>query len=57
MFVLQHENVVIGPRMIHRILLDVSIVGPPTEEILPYNNVCNFEIKHTNSKFCRLCII
>ena len=27
-----------------------------TEEILPYNNVCNFKIKHTNSKFCRLCI-
>ena len=25
--------------------------------ILPYNNVCNFKIKHTNSKFCRLCII
>ena len=25
-----------------------------TEEILPYNNVCNFKIKLTNSKFYRL---
>ena len=53
MFVLQHDNVVIRPRMIH---------GTPQrfnsmEEILPYNNVCNIKIKPTNSKFCRLCII
>ena len=51
MFVLQHDNVVIRPRRIHR-TLRFNI----TEEILPYNNVCNFKIKHTNSKFCRLCI-
>ena len=53
MFVLQHDNVVIRPRRIHRTPQRFNI----TEEILPYNNVCNFKIKHTNSKFCRLCII
>ena len=52
MFVLQHDNVVIRPRRIHRTPQRFNI----TEEILPYNNVCNFKIKHTNSKFCRLCI-
>ena len=52
MFVLQHDNVVIRPRRIHRTPQHFNI----TEEILPYNNVCNFKIKHTNSKFCRLCI-
>ena len=53
MFVLQHDNVVIRPRRIHRTPQRFN----STEEILPYNNVCNFKIKHTNSKFCRLCII
>ena len=52
MFVLQHDNVVIRPRRIHRTPQRFN----STEEILPYNNVCNFKIKHTNSKFCRLCI-
>ena len=52
MFVLQHDSVVIRPRRIHRTPQRFNI----TEEILPYNNVCNFKIKHTNSKFCRLCI-
>ena len=52
MFVLQHDNVVIRPRRINRTPQRFHI----TEEILPYNNVCNFKIKHTNSKFCRLCI-
>ena len=45
--------VVIRPRTIHRTPQRFNI----TEEILPYNNVCNLKIKHTNSKFCRLCII
>ena len=56
MFVLQHDKVVIRPRRIHRTpqRFNISII---TEEILPYNNVCNLKIKHTNSKFCRLCII
>ena len=53
MFVLQHDNVVIRPRRIHRTPQRFN----SKEEILPYNNVCNFKIKHTNSKFCRLCII
>ena len=53
MFVLQHDNVVIRPRRTHRTPQRFNI----TEEILPYNNVCNLKIKHTNSKFCRLCII
>ena len=53
MFVLQHDNVVIQPRRIHRTPQRFN----STEEILPYNNVCNLKIKHTNSKFCRLCII
>ena len=53
MIVLQHDNVVIRPRRIHRTPQRFNI----TEEILPYNNVCNFKTKHTNSKFCRLCII
>ena len=53
MFVLQHDNVVIRPRRIHRTPQRFK----STEEMLPYNNVCNFKIKHTNSKFCRLCII
>ena len=53
MFVLHHYNVVIRPRRIYRTPQRFNI----TEEILPYNNVCNFKIKHTNSKFCRLCII
>ena len=52
MFVLQHDNVVIRPRRIHRTPQRFN----STEAILPYNNVCNFKIKHTNSKFCRLCI-
>ena len=52
MFVLQHDNVVIRTRRIHRIPQRFN----GTEEILPYNNVCNFKIKRTNSKFCRLCI-
>ena len=52
MFVLQHDNVVIRPRRIHRTPQRFN----STEEILQYNNVCNFKIKHTNSKFCRLCI-
>ena len=52
MFVLQHDNVVIRPRRIHRTPQRFN----STEEIPPYNNVCNFKIKHTNSKFCRLCI-
>ena len=43
----------IRPRRIHRTPQRFNI----TEQILPYNNVCNFKIKHTNSKFCRLCII
>ena len=46
MFVLQHDNVVIRPRRIHRTPQRFN----STEEILPYNNVCNFKIKHTNSK-------
>ena len=52
MFVLQHDNVVIRPRRIHRTPRRFNI----TEEILPFNNVCIFKIKHTNSKFCRHCI-
>ena len=52
MFVLQHDNVVIRPRRIHRTPQRFN----STEEILPYNNVCNFKIKHTNSKFWRRCI-
>ena len=52
MFVLQHDNVAIRPRRIHRTPQRFN----STEEIFPYNNVCNFKIKHTNSKFCRLCI-
>ena len=47
MFVLQHDNVVLRPRRIHRTPQRFN----STEEILPYNNVCNFKIKHTNSKF------
>ena len=46
MFVLQHDNVVIRPRRIHRTPRRFN----STEEILPYNNVCNFKIKHTTSK-------
>ena len=53
MFVLQHDNVVIRPIMIHRTPQRFN----STEDILPYNNVCNLKIKHINSKFCRLCII
>ena len=53
MFVLQHDNVVIRPQRIHRTPQLFNI----TEEILPYNNVCNLKIKHTNSKFCHICII
>ena len=53
MFVLQHADVVIRPRRIHRTPQRFDTA----EEILPYNNVCNFKTKHTNSKFCCLCII
>ena len=52
MFVLQYHNVVIRPRRIHRTPQRFNSTG----EIRPYNNVCNFKIKHTNSKLCRLCI-
>ena len=40
MFVLQHDNEVIRPRRIHRTPQRFNI----TEEILPYNNVCNLQI-------------
>ena len=56
MFVLQHYN-----NYSHTAMTDSSNCTHQrcnsTEEILPYNNVCNFKIKHTNSTFCRLCII
>ena len=38
------------------VFISITVGRRPTEEFLPYNNVCNFKIKHTNSKLCRLCI-
>ena len=52
MFVPQHDNVVKRPKRIHRTPQSSNNM----EKIRPYNNVCNFTIKPSNSKFCRLCI-